>query len=382
MKLTWLTLTAIRLRLTGQDGKRAYFARKPSNGSGRAGAPGVSDVSNLLTETSQRESVSKKVLIYLVSTVLVAGISTAAAQEVKKISKVGLLSSTFSRSFSFYNAFFDELRKLGHLEEQNLSVEFRNAEGMTERLPKLASGLVRVKPDLIVAPGPEATLRAAIEATRVIPIVMVAIDYDPVTSGHVAGLARPGRNITGVFFRQLELTGKRVELLKEAVPKASRVAVFWDAISADQLKNAELAARALNMQAQPVQLGNPSYDIEDAFKSAAQRRADALLVLASPLFFRERIRLAQLAAKHRLPAIYANVANMEVGGLMAYGVNYPDMYRRAAIYADKILKGTHPAELPIEQPSKFELVINLKAAKQIGLTVPPSILARADRVIP
>ena len=323
----------------------------------------------------------KRVLICLFSTILLPAMSTATAQELKKTSKIGLLSSTFPRSFPFFDAFFDELRKLAYVEGQNLSVEFRNAEGKTERLPDLAADLVRVKSDLIVAPGPEATLRAATQATKIIPIVMVAIDYDPIASGHVAGLARPGGNITGVFFRQLELTGKRVELLREAVPKASRLTIFWDALSADQLRDAELAAKALSMRVQPVQLGNPSYDIENAFKIAARGRTDALLVLASPIFFRERTRLAQLAAKYRVPAIYANAANMEVGGLMAYGVNYPDMYRRAAIYADKILKGIKPADLPIEQPTRFEFVINLKTAKQIGVTIPPSVLARADRVI-
>jgi putative ABC transport system substrate-binding protein len=315
------------------------------------------------------------------SAMLFAPCSAAEAQQPKKAPRIGLLSSTFSRSFAFFDALFDELRKFGHIEGQNFTVEFRTAEGKAERLPELATEIVRSKVDLIVAPGPAATLRAVTRATKDIPIVMVAIDYDPIALGYVAGLGRPGGNVTGVFFRQLELTGKRVELLKEAFPKVSRLAIFWDSLSADQLKDAESTAKSFGMQVQSLQLGNPSYDLDNAFKIGMQDRVGALLVLASPIFFRDRIRIAELAVKHRLPAIYANTANVEVGGLMAYGVNYPDMYRRAATHVDRILKGAKPADLPVEQPTKFEFVINLKTAEQIGLTIPPQVLARADKVI-
>jgi putative ABC transport system substrate-binding protein len=305
----------------------------------------------------------------------------AEAQQSKKFSRLGLLSSTFSRSFSFFDAFFDELRRFGHIEGQNLIIEFRTAEGRTERLPELATDIIRSKVDLVVAPGPAVTLRAVTQATKDVPVVMVAIDYDPIALGYVATLARPGGNVTGVFFRQLDLTQKRVELLKETFPKVSRLAIFWDPLSGDQLKDAELRAKSLGMEIKSLQLGNPSYDIESAFKLATQGRAGALLVLASPIFFREKMRLVELAIKHRLPAMYANTENVEAGGLMAYGPNYPDLFRRAATYGDKILKGSKPADLPVEQPTKFELFINLKTAKQMGIIVPPNVLARADKVI-
>jgi putative ABC transport system substrate-binding protein len=265
--------------------------------------------------------------------------------------------------------------------DRTLVFEFRSAEGNAARLPELAAEIIRAKVDLLIAPGPEATLKAAKQASATTPIVMVAIDYDPIARGYIAGLARPGGNITGLFFRQLELGTKRIELLKETLPEVSRIAVFWDRFSADQLKDIEITARSLGVRLQPVEVGNPTYDFESAFKMMTRARAGAILFLASPVFHQERVRIANLALKNRLPTMHATGEYVEAGSLMAYGVNLSDMFRRAALYIDKILKGAKPADLPVEQPTKFELLVNLKTAKQIGLTIPPNVLARADRVI-
>jgi putative tryptophan/tyrosine transport system substrate-binding protein len=321
-----------------------------------------------------------KKFVWLFTLLFLAAATFAEAQQPKKVARVGYLSSVFTRSSPQTQAFFDELRKLGNFEGQNLLVEFRTGEGKVDRLPELAAEILRAQVDLVVAPGPEAILRAFTQATKSIPIVMIAVDYDPIERGYIFGLARPGGNITGLFFRQLELTAKRVELLKETFPKTSRIAIFWDVFSADQVKDAEMTAKALGNQTQPLQLGNPSYDIENAFKAARLGRASALLVLMSPVFLREAPRIADQAIKNRLPTMFGVREFLEAGGLMSYGVNLTDMFRRAATYADKILKGTKPADLPVEQPMKFELVINLKTANQIGLNIPQSVLFRADKV--
>jgi putative tryptophan/tyrosine transport system substrate-binding protein len=331
-----------------------------------------------------------KILVYALPALILTTIHLAKAQQPKvKVARVGYLSATFTRSSPQTHAFFDELRKLGNFEGQNLSVEFRNAEGKVDRLPELAAEILRAQVDVVVAPGPEALLRAFSQATKNIPIVMISIDYDPIKRGYISELARPGGNITGIFFRQLELTTKRVELLKEAFPKTSRIAIFWDVFSADQVRDAEVTAKALGSQPRSLQLGNPSYrgraetalEIENAFQTARQGRANALLVLMSPVFLREATRIIDQAVKNRLPAMFGIREFPEAGGLMSYGVNLSDMFRRAATYVDKILKGTKPADLPVEQPIKFEFVINLEAAKQIGVTIPQSVLFRADTVI-
>jgi putative ABC transport system substrate-binding protein len=308
----------------------------------------------------------------------------ATAQRPEKVVRVGLLASSFPspRSTPFFEAFWDELHRLGYVEGQNLAIEFRTAEGKVERLPALAAELVRLPVDVLVAPGPEATLQAARQATSTIPIVMVAIDYNPIARGYVAGLPRPGGNITGVFFQQLELTGKRLELLKEVVPQMQRVAVLWDAFSADQFRAAEEAARVLGVQVHSLELQNPpAYDFEGAFSAAVQGHADAFWALASPIFYRERRQLTALALKHRLPSISASRDAAEAGGLMAYGLNLADMYRRAASYVDRILKGTRPADLPVEQPTRFELVLNRRTAEALGVTFPPTLLILADEII-
>jgi putative ABC transport system substrate-binding protein len=223
--------------------------------------------------------------------------------------------------------------------------------------------------------------RAAQQATTTIPVVIVAIDYDPLALKFVANLARPGGNATGVFLQQIELTAKRMELLKALLPKLTRLSILWDPSAADQFKTAEAVSRSLGMRVQSLEIRNPSDDFRGAFATAAKGRADALYVATTGVFFRERAQIAQLAVNHRLPAVSTFREFAEAGGLMSYGANLPDMFRRAAIYVDKILKGAKAGDLPLEQPTKFELVINLKTAKALGLTMPPSLLQRADQVI-
>ena len=305
----------------------------------------------------------------------------AEAQQDSKVVRIGAVSAGAPRSSPHWVAFAQRMAELGYVEGKNASIEFRSAEGKPERFPVLLSELARQPVDVILAVGPEGSLRAAREATTTIPIVAVAIDYDPIARGYVAGLARPGGNITGVFLRQPELTAKRVELLREVVPKVRRLAIFWDAFSADQLQEAEAVARTIGLQVERFEFRDPPYRFDVPMREAAQHHARALLGLASPIFFRQRVELAEVAIKNRLPTISPFREAAEAGFLMAYGADLPDMLRRAAEYVDRILKGTKPADLPMEQPTKFEFVINLKTAKALGLTIPPSLLARADQVI-
>ena len=235
--------------------------------------------------------------------------------------------------------------------------------------------------DLIVASGPEVTLQAARKATTTVPIVIAAVDFDPIARGYIASLAKPGGNVTGVFLRQIELTSKRIQLLKDALPSVTRIAVFWDAISADQWRETERTAPGVGLRLQGLELRNPPYHLADAFQTAARGRAEAVLVLMSPIFFPQRVQVAELGLKSQLPTICGLSQYAYAGALMSYGVNLDDMFRHVALYIDKILKGAKPAELPVEQPTKFELVINLKTAKALGLTISASLLQRADQVI-
>jgi putative ABC transport system substrate-binding protein len=273
------------------------------------------------------------------------------------------------------------LRELGYVEGKNINIEWRSAEGKLDRLPALAAELVGLKVAIIVMGGSGST-RAAKEATSTIPIVM-AQDTDPVANGFVASLARPGGNITGLSTLAPELGGKRLELLKETIPKLSRVAVFGTSTfpgNAPQLREVELAAGALKVKLQYLDVLDPK-DIETAFRAAGKGRAEAVLTLSSGVLTSQRTQIADLAVKSRLPAIYPDPLFVETGGLMTYGVSITDLDRRAATYVDKILKGRTPADLPVEQPMKFEFIINLIAAKQIGLTIPPNVLVRANEVI-
>ena len=320
-------------------------------------------------------------ILRALSVAMVLGMLTAPlageAQPTGKAWRIGILATANPR---VYDPFADELRRLGHIAGQSLTFDLRNAEGKIERLSSLAADLVHAGPDVILVAGPEASLRAARQATTTIPVVIVAIDYDPLALGYVASLARPGGNITGLFLQQIELTAKRMELLKATLPNLTRLAILWDASAADQFKAAEAAARSLGIRVQSLELLHPS-DISAAFATAVNDRADALFVVTAPILFRERGQIAQFALKNRFPAMFAFREWAEAGGLMSYGTNLSEMFRRAATYVAKILKGAKPADLPVEQPTKFELVINLKTAKALGLTIPPSVLARADHVI-
>jgi len=305
------------------------------------------------------------------------------AQQPKKIPRIGFLgSATLATSPARREAFRQGLRELGYMEGQNVLIEYRHAEGKFDRLPDLAAELVRLKVDVIVAAGGIQAIWAAKNATKTIPIVVTGAG-DPVGEGLIASLARPGGNITGLSLGGYELYGKRLELLKETVPKVSRVAFFWHRSTPavpSYLKEARASAQALGLKIQSLEVPSPN-DFEGVFRAAAKGGAHALTVSIHPVFIGNRNRILDFAAKNRLPAIYYATEFVEDGGLMSYGPDFLDNYRRAAIYVDKILKGAKPADLPVEQPTKFELVINLKAAKQIGLTIPPEVLMRADKVI-
>ena len=306
------------------------------------------------------------------------------AQQAAKIARLGFLANSATALAHLREAFLQGLRDLGYVEDRNLMIEYRPAEGKFERLPGLAAELVALKVDVIVAAGTPAAL-AAKQATRTLPIVFTLV-ADPVTSGLVTSLARPGGNVTGLSVLAPELVGKDLEHLTQAVPKASRVAALWhpgalgERTETDMLKAANVAARALGVRLQVVEARGPA-DFDRAFSDMTRARADALTVLTSSMLFGERRRLVDLAAKHRLPAVYPWREAVDAGGLMAYGPNLADTFRRAATYVDKILKGAKPADLPVEQPTKFELVINLKTAKALGLTIPQSVLGRADHIV-
>jgi putative ABC transport system substrate-binding protein len=309
------------------------------------------------------------------------GSEAAAAQQPTKIPRIGFLGGSLSATATRVEAFRQGLRELGYVEAKNIIIEWRYAEGKPDHEREFAAELVRLKVDVIVTAGSTST-RAAKEATATIPIVMTQ-DPDPVGNGFVASLARPGGNITGLSNLGPELSGKRLELLKEVVPRLTRVAVFGTssfAGNAQILREVELAAGVLKVKLQYLDVLGPK-DIETAFRGASKGRAQAVLVLAGGVFTTQRTQLAALAVKSRLPAIYYATDFVEEGGLMTYGANRSDLARRAATYVDKILKGAKAAELPVEQPKKFEFIVNLKAAKQIGLTIPPNVLVRADRVI-
>jgi putative tryptophan/tyrosine transport system substrate-binding protein len=309
-------------------------------------------------------------------------IHLAEAQQPTKIPRIGYLSATHRSSVSARTeALRQGLRELGYVEGKNIIIEYRFADGRLDQVPQNAAELVRLGVDVIVTAGPTDT-RAAKEATATIPIVM-AFDSDPVGNGFVASLARPGGNITGLSTLAPEISGKQLELLKEIVPRLSLVAVLGTSTepgNAQALREVEVAAGAFGVHLQHLDVRD-SKDIETAFRAASKGRADAILMLNSPVLNPHRTQVVNLAVKSRLPVIYGQPEFVEAGGLMTYSVSFTDLFRRAATYVDKILKGTKPADLPVEQPKKFEFIINLKAAKQIGLTIPPNVLARADRVI-
>jgi len=321
-------------------------------------------------------------LTVILTLVLLATPLAAQAQGPGKVPRVGYaFARVSSEDQHAWDAARQGLRELGYVEGQNIALEVRWAEGRYERLPALVAELVRLKVDVLVV-GTTPGALAAKSATRTIPIVMYAVG-DPVGSGLVASLARPGGNLTGLSLFNREISGKRLELLKESLPSISRVAVLTNPgnpIHAVFWKETQAAAQTLGLQVQSIKVRGPE-DFDDAFTAAARGRAEALLVFDDSLTLGYRTRLVALAAKRRLPAMYGLREFPDAGGLVSYGPSNLDMYRRTATYVDKILKGTKPADLPVEQPTKFELVINFKTAKTLGLTIPPSVLARADEII-
>jgi len=323
-----------------------------------------------------------KKLFWLLTAILLASFHRAEAQQPTQVPSIAYLSSGQGFvSSERRQAFRQGLRELGYVEEKNLIVEYRYAEGNSERLAALAAELVRLKIEVIVTSGPPGT-RAAKKATTTVPIVM-AHDPDPLGSGFIASLARPGGNITGLSSLVAQLGGKRLELLRELIPKLSRVAVLGTSTNPSNVQMAteiEVAARPIGIRIQFVDVQD-SKEIEGGFRAATKAHAEALFVLGNPVLNAHRTEVADLALKSRLPAVYGQPDLMAAGGLMFYGASITEMFRRAAIYVDKILKGAKPADLPVEQPTKFELIINLKTAKQIGLIIPPNVLARADKVI-
>jgi ABC-type uncharacterized transport system substrate-binding protein len=324
----------------------------------------------------------KTFITLLLATILLSTVPASEAQQPAKIPLIGFqLDAPASAMTARTEAFRQGLRELGYIEGKNIIIEWRSAEGKPERRSELAAELVRLKVDAIVSAGPTVT-RVVKEATSTIPIVM-AQDTDPVSSGFVASLARPGGNITGFAALAPEMSGKQLDLLKEIVPKLSRVAVIGNSTNpgdAQALRETVLSAGSFEMYLRYLDVLDPK-DIETVFRAVAKGRADAVLLLGNPILNAHRKQIVDLAVRHRLPATYARPEFVEAGGLMYYGTNYNDLYRRAATYIDKILKGAKPADLPVEQAKKFEFVINLKAAKQIGLTIPPNVLVRADKVI-
>jgi putative tryptophan/tyrosine transport system substrate-binding protein len=320
----------------------------------------------------------------VVAVVLLALAVIAEAQQPTKIPRIGYLDTSGDPSAPSdrLEAFRQGLRDLGYIEGKNILVEPRYAEGQLDRFPSRVAELVQLKVDVLIVSALPA-IRAAKQATKTIPIVMVTLQ-DPVAAGLIDSLARPGGNITGLTQLGRELSGKRLELLKEAVPRISRVGVLWDENAPGPkigFKEYEGAARALKIQLQSLEVRGPNPDFEGAFQATAKGHVNALITITNPLLARYPKRIADLALKNRLPSMYEQTYYVEAGGLVSYSTNLREAYRRAAYYVDRILKGAKPADLPVEQPTKFELVINLKTAKQIGLTIPPDLLARATKII-
>ncbi len=323
----------------------------------------------------------RRTLFVLFGGALVSG-RAARAQELAKTARIGVIGTNIQSQIA-YHGLLAGLQELGYVEGKNLIVEFVPIQQEQSALFAAAARLVGSQPDLLVALGPELSLQAAISATRTLPIVIVATNYDPIARGYVKSLAQPDGNVTGFFIRQPELAEKQVELLTQAFPERTRLALLWDALSADQFAAAEYRARSLRLTPLPRKLENPPYDFEAAFAALALDSPNMLLVLSSPNFTinRDRAGIAALALRHRLPSMFITRSWVKAGGLMSYGYETHKAGRRMASHVAKILGGAKPGDLPVEQPATFDLVINLKTANALGLTIPPALLFRADEVI-
>ena len=307
----------------------------------------------------------------------------ARAQQASRMARVGIFTSAGSNPIAGpgYRAFLDELRKLGFSEGRNITIDVREAYRDVDALFADAAALARANADVIVSGGPEVSLQAALAASSKIPIVMVAINFDPIARNYIKSLAQPGGNVTGVFLRQTELAEKQVELLTQTFPERKRLAMLWDRISADQLTAAERRAKALGLEVRSFKLGDPPYDFDAALRTLAADGAQMVLMLSSPFFAPHSRRIAELAIQRRLPSMLIFRGYVVDGGLMSYGADLVEMYRQAATYVAKVLRGAKPADIPVEQPKTFELVVNLKTAKAIGIEMPTAILLRANEVI-
>jgi putative tryptophan/tyrosine transport system substrate-binding protein len=331
----------------------------------------------------EKKHMKKKITVLTLSAMFLALCFPVSAQQPTQVPRIGYLSTgSPSVSSTNLNAFRQGLRDLGYIEGKNIALEIRWAEGSAERVPDLALELVRLKIDVLLVGGGTATALRVKKVTNTVPVVFTLVS-DPVGDGLVASLARPGGNLTGLSSVSEDLVGKRLELLKETIRKLSRVAVLLDPkdpANVDSFKEIEAVGKSLGVRLQALEVRRPD-EIESAVRLATRAKAGGVLVLPTSLLVNQRKRIAELAINHRLPTMFATSQFMDAGGLMSYGPDHADLYRRAATYVDKILKGAKPADLPVERPMKFEFVINLKTAKQIGLTIPPNVLARADKVM-
>jgi putative tryptophan/tyrosine transport system substrate-binding protein len=322
----------------------------------------------------------RQVLTGFVAFAGMAWAGAASAQAPPKVLRLGTVYIN-PRTASFWAAFDRRMRELGRIEGENLKVESHDIGENVDRLDEAMQDLVRRGVDVILAGGPELVLKSALAATRDVPIVMVAVDYDPLARGYIGSLARPTGNVTGIFFQQIELSGKRLQVMKEEFPRMRAAAVLWDALSADQWQAARQAAEHLGIRVAGIELRDRPYDYEWALAKAPPEHRRFLIVMASPLFYRERDRIGQLAIRQRMASMFPLRGWVEAGGLLSYGASIDGLYRRAAEYVDRVAKGAKPAELPVEQPTKFELVVNLKTARALAIELPAALLARADEVI-
>lgn len=324
--------------------------------------------------------IGRREFISALSSMAFAWPLAARAQQVKVL-RIGVVSAINSWTASFWVAFYQRMRELGYIEGQNLDVDFVNLSGHLDRYAYETRKLVARNPDVIIAPGNELALKSAVEASDKVPIVVVAIDYDPIALGYAASLARPGGNVTGLFTQQIELTAKRLQLLKDAFPDLKSAAVLWDHISADQWQETQRVAPSLGIRVSGIEIGEPPFDYDKVLDQAASGHNNAVVVLMTPTTLPDRARLAEAMIRHRMASVFGLRPYVEAGGLFSYGADIDGLYRRAADFVDRIAKGARPADLPIEQPTKFELIVNRKTAAAIDVQLPPTLLIRADEVI-
>ena len=323
---------------------------------------------------------TRRAVLLSIGAIALGAARQGSAQPATRVYRVATLTVNQERNEPAVAAMERRFRELGYIEGKNFVYDFRVLAGRWDKLPEVAADLARTRPDVAIVTGSEFMLKAFRQAMGATPIVMIAVDFDPVEKNFIASLAHPGGNITGVFFRQVESAAKRLELLKETLPKVTRVAALFDSSTKDQYHAAEKAAKKLGIALLPQELRGSPYDFETALSAAAAAKAQAVLALSTGAFYASRDKWIGAASRHRLPVI-ANPNYAEAGALVSFGASFPQMYARAADYVDRILKGAKPSELPVEQPTKYDLIVNLKTAKALGTTIPPSVLLRADRVI-